>query len=221
MTNLSSLSSIIDIDGKVSPTILAEIFGVNVQVLYADAQKGRLPSVLVESTYRECIQMYVKHFKKNVDLKMEQEKNERELKEKKLQLDIELKEKQLSAKKKGYAGDLGDADPLHPLVAAKMKQDIRLGIAREVQLYQKLTIERKEYLEVKELYGLAEPLMQMIKTVLIDIADNFPETQEKIDECMDTLYTLGTKMIEHATEDGKEYLDKVLESDIDIDAIDI
>lgn len=221
MTNLSSLSSIVDLDSKVSPSILAEILGVNVQVLYSDARKGRLPSVLIEATYRECIQMYVAHYKKNVDLKLEQEKNERELREKKLQLDIEFKEKQIASKKKGFSGDTGEADPLHPLVAAKMKQDIRLGIAREAQLWLKVAVERQEYISVRELYTLTEPFVQAIKTVLVSLSTEYPEAQESIDDSMESLYNLGMKLLEQANMDKDEFVNRMLEKDIDIDAIEL
>ncbi|MBM3204114.1 hypothetical protein FJZ55_09455, partial [Candidatus Woesearchaeota archaeon] len=221
MTNLSSLSSIVDLDAKVSPSILAEILGVNVQVLYSDARKGRLPSVLIEATYRECIQMYVAHYKKNVDLKLEQEKNERELREKKLQLDIEFKEKQIASKKKGFSGDTGEADPLHPLVAAKMKQDIRLGIAREAQLWLKVAIERQEYISVRELYALTEPFVQAIKTVLVSLSTEYPEAQESIDDSMESLYNLGMKLLEQANMDKDEFVNRMLEKDIDIDTIEL
>jgi len=221
MTNLSSLSSIVDLDAKVSPSILAEILGVNVQILYSDARKGRLPSVLIEASYRECIQMYVAHYKKNVDLKLEQEKNERELREKKLQLDIEFKEKQIASKKKGFSGDTGEADPLHPLVAAKMKQDIRLGIAREAQLWLKVAVERQEYISVRELYTLTEPFVQAIKTVLVSLSTEYPEAQESIDDSMESLYNLGMKLLEQASMDKDEFVNRMLEKDIDIDTIEL
>jgi len=221
MTNLSSLSSIVDLDAKVSPSILAEILGVNVQILYSDARKGRLPSVLIEASYRECIQMYVAHYKKNVDLKLEQEKNERELREKKLQLDIEFKEKQIASKKKGFSGDTGEADPLHPLVAAKMKQDIRLGIAREAQLWLKVAVERQEYISVRELYTLTEPFVQAIKTVLVSLSIEYPEAQESIDDSMESLYNLGMKLLEQASMDKDEFVNRMLEKDIDIDTIEL
>jgi len=221
MTNLSSLDSIIDMDGKVSPIVLAGILGLNVSVLYSEAAKGRLPSVLIESTYRECIQMYVKHFKKVQDVKLEQERNERELKELKLQKDIEFKQAQIDAKRKGFTGDSGESDPLHPLVAAKMKQEIRLGIAKEAQLYQKLAIEKEEYINISELYKLVEPLLQIIKTSLTDISDTFPETSETIDENLETLKNFGQKLVEQAKEDKQGYIDYILAKDIDVEEIEV
>lgn len=221
MADLTSLTSIIDIDSNVSPAILAGILGINVSLLYQESQKGRLPPVLIESTYRECIQMYVTHFKKNNEVKLEKEKNERELKERKLQLDIEFKERQLASKKKGFSGDIGEGDPLHPLVAAKLKQDIRLGIAREAQLWLKVAVERQDYISVKELYVLVEPFLQSIKAILVSLANDYPDAQEAIDESMENLYNLGMKLLEQSGMDKDEFVNRMLEKDLDIDTIEL
>ena len=211
-------SLIVDLHDKVSPALLSAILGINVSLLYQESQKGRLPVSLTESTYIECIQMYTNWFKKSVDVKLAKEANERELKELKLQEDIKFKEQKLKAKRTSFT-DTGEVDPIHPLVAAKMKQDIRLGIAREAQIWLKVAIERAEYISCRELFALTEPFIQGIKSVLVNLSNEHPETQEVVDEGMESLYNLGMKLIENANVDKDEFVTKMLEKDVDIDAI--
>lgn len=211
-------SLIVDLHDKVSPAILSAILGINVSLLYQESQKGRLPPILIESTYLECIQQYNTWFKKSVDVKLEKEKNERELRELKLQEDIKFKEQKIKAKRNSFT-DAGESDPLHPLVEAKMKQDIRLGIAREAQIWLKVAIERQEYIACRELFNLTEPFIQAIKTVLVNLSNEHPETQEVVDDGMESLYNLGRKLIEQSNVDKDEFVTKMLEKEIDIDSI--
>jgi len=108
-----------------------------------------------------------------------------------------------------------------PLVAAKMKQDIRLGIAKEAQLWLRIAIERQEYLAVDEVFKLTEPFLQAIKNILVSLASDIPEVQASIDEGMETLYNLGLKLVENADIDGDKFVERMLEKELDLTDIEI
>lgn len=235
MTDSNSL--IVNLDAKVSPIILASILGVNISLIYQESSCGRLPLNITEATYKECIQMYITHFKKNADLKLTKEANEQELRRAKLAEDtrikeekIRLKEEQDRAKAESKTrrtfssledGEEGSNDGMPPLVAAKMKQDIRLGIAKELQLYQRIAIERNDYVAVKEIIPLLEPFLQAIKNNLVDLSADNPEIQEKIDQNLESLYNLGVAMIEKADLDSDRYVQYILDKELDITDIEI
>jgi len=222
--------AIINLDGKVSPAILASIFGCNVSLVYQEVQAGRLPNPVIEHTYRECIQAYLTYFKKNQDLKIEKEKNEARLKELKLEKDLEFKDRKhrakLEAEEKAREAkgsrdfSLGD-DGMPPLMAAKTKQDIRLGKAREQQLWIKASIERGEYLSVTELVELCEPLIMTIRQSLLSIALENETVQRQVDQIMENLYQLGTSLVEQADFDSNRFITTIMNQDIDITEIDI
>jgi len=223
--------SIINLDGKVSPAILSSILGINVSLVYQECQKGRLPSPIVEHTYREAIQAYINHFKKAQDLKIEKERNETRLKEIKLEKDLEFKDRKLRAKleaeekarqEKGKSRDFSqDDDGMPPLMAAKTRQDIRLGRAREQQLWIKASIERGEYLNILELKELVEPLIMTIRQSLLSIALENDIVQKQVDQIMENLYQLGVTMVEQAEIDSDRFISTVMEQEIDISEIDI
>jgi len=229
---LESNSLIVNMDEKVSPIVLASILGINISLVYQESQAGRLPLVLTEATYKECLQMYIAHFKKSVDLKLVKEQNEQELKKAKLAEDTRLKEEKIRIKEeldRAKAGSkrsfssTGDEpnDGMPPLMAAKMKQDIRLGIAKEAQLWLKIAIERGEYISVNELYELTEPFLQAIKNVLVSLSSDIPEVQQAVDDGMETLYNLGVKLIENANNDGEQFVQMMLERELELSDIEI
>lgn len=234
MTDSNTL--IINLDAKVSPIILASILGVNISLVYQEAQAGRLPLNITEATYKECIQMYITHFKKNADLKLVKEANEQELRKAKLIEDTRLKEEKFrlkdeqdraraESKTRRTFSSVSDGDDsndgMPPLVAAKMKQDIRLGIAKEAQLWLRIAIERQEYISVNELYKLTEPFLQAIKNVLVSIASDVPEVQSSVDQGMETLYNLGVKLIENSANDGEQFVQRMLDKELDLTDIEI
>lgn len=230
---LDSNSVIVNMDAKVSPIVLASILGINISLVYQEAQSGRLPLNITEATYKECIQMYIAHFKKSVELKLAKEQNEQELKLAKLAEDTKIKEEKLRIKeeldrskasnKRSFSsvGEDDGNDGMPPLMAAKIRQDIRLGVAKEAQLWLRVAIERGQYIAVNELYELTEPFLQAIKNVLVSLASDIPEVQEAVDQGMETLYNLGVKLIEESENDGERFVQRMLEREISPNDIEI
>jgi hypothetical protein len=215
---------IINLESNCSPAILAGILGVNVAYLYQNAQAGIIPSDFINYSYRTIIRTYYNYYKKNMELKVVKENNEHELrivKEKEASRLREEKFKHKEAQKKSFSDGDSEDGGLHPLVAAKMKQEIRLNVAKEAQLWLKIAIERQEYIAVKELFGLVEPFMQAIKNLLVSLANDVPEVTGQIDQGMEHLYNLGTKIMEHADIDSQKFVERMLDKDIDITDIEL
>lgn len=226
---MSSAMQFIDLDTKVSPAILASIFGCNVSLIYQDVQSGKLPNPIIDHTYRECIQFSRKYMLKNVEVKLEKEANEQRLKEAKLIEDTKFRESKLRAKEKteqdsrerkndsGFEGD----DGMPPLLAAKVKQEIRLGIAREQQLWIKASIDRADYLSQEELLELCEPLMLAIRQSLISVSLESEEAEKQIDLLMENLYKLGTTMVDHSNIDSDNFISAIMKKEIDFTELDL
>jgi hypothetical protein len=226
----NSNPQIIGLQDKVSPIILASIFGCNISLIYQEQQAGRLPANLLESTYIEAIQHYIRYFKKATELKILKETNEQELRLQKLKQDKQIQEEKLATKleqekllaeKKAerrrptFSGEEGE-DSIHPLVAAKMKQNIKTEIAREEQIWQKIAIERKDYISSEEMVELCEPFIMSIRDIFLSIGQMSPELEKKVDESMENLFNLGTQLIVDAELDSKEFVKSMLAKEIEM-----
>lgn len=212
MSSDSSSDQVLFLDGNVSPAILSAIFGFNVSYLYSEAQKGRLPQNLTELTYRQAIQHYVNYWRKDQEYKIA--KLEAETRRKEEEKAARAEEKKRRAV--GLAAGIED-DSIHPLVAAKMKQDVRLGRAREEQLLQKNAIERGDYISTEKMAELVEPLVIQLRGSLLALADISSEHEKLIDGVMQDIYNLGVKLLEEAEKDAKEYVTLMMEREIEFD----
>jgi len=208
-------ASIIDLEGKVSPIVLAGILGINVSLVYQNSQAGIIPSDFINYSYREVLQQYIRYYKKLEAVKLAKVETEKELKRSKIEETIRAKE--------GRSFDNGDfnAPSIHPLVAAKLKQDIRIGRVKEEQLLLRNSIERGEYISWREASDLFEPFLHAIKNNLVSIASDNPELQEQIDQNMESLYNLSIVICEKADMDSSNYVKRMLARDLDITEIEI
>jgi hypothetical protein len=219
-----SNGSIIDIDSKVSPVVLAGILGINVSLIYQNAQQGIIPVDFINYSYRDILQRYIAYYKKNVELKIVKEQADKEVRIAKEQEAARLKEEKFKAKdqaRRTFDGDNEEGGGLHPLVAAKLKQEIRLNRVKEEQLLLRNSIERGEYVSMKEIVILLEPYLQAIKNNLVSIASDVPEVQSQIDQNMENLYNLGIAISQKAGIDSTEFVQKMLDKELDISEIEI
>ena len=205
MADLTQIT-IINIDDKASPSILAGLVGRNVSLLYQWAKDGRLPSITTGNfSYRQCIQHLVDAFISNEQVKIVKAEKEAELRREKL------------AKKTITSTDFKEEDNIHPLVAAKLRQNIKTEYAREAELWQKIAIKNEEYVEFTKKLSLVEPFILHIRDLLLGITLDFPETQETIDEGMEALYNLGIKLLEEVKIDRDEFVQNMLNKDVNTD----
>ena len=193
---------IIDLNSLVSPAILGEILGYNVSLLYQDKQKGIVftEKEIKDYTYREAIHDYLKCFKKSA-----------EAKRLKAQAEIDAKK----ARTVKYGGD-GD-DSMHPVMVARQMQATRKDKAMEEQIYQKIAIERGDYLSTSESLELAKPFIMTIRDELIAATLDHPELTEVIDRVMESLHKVGLQLMEEAEEDSKAFITEMLTREIEND----
>jgi hypothetical protein len=207
-------SSIINLDAKVSPSVLAGLVGRNVSYLYQLVQSGRIP-VLTESTYRQCIQAYINDLTKGVEAKLAKVEAEKEIALIKEQ--TRLAEEERKKAKRVSFGSSGDDGDMHPVILAKYKQNIKTERVREEEITLKNSITRGKYIDMGNLMDLTEPFIMAIRDTLVYIANSTEDKklQAKVDEAMDELRQLGTTMLEDAEIDGKNYVDVMLARDFD------
>ncbi|MCK9622608.1 MAG: hypothetical protein M0R47_18990 [Methylobacter sp.] len=210
------------IDGKVEPAKLAALLGVNISLIYQEKQQGLFgEKEFIDMTYREAIQVYRNRLKKSVELKVAKEETERQIKLKKIEEDRIFKEKKAKNNMSGGLINLDGEDTMHPLMKKKMIQEIKLSRVKEVQSWMKVAEEKKQFLNAAELTNLLEPFMHVIKNVLISISTDYPQTQEKIDSCMNNLYGFGEKLLQQVNEDEAMFVEEMLDKDIDDEILEL
>jgi hypothetical protein len=212
--NLSA-DSVIFLDGEVSPAILASVFGYNVSYLYQEAQKGSFPtngSSFKDVTYRQALKFHNDYYRKAQELKAIKLQNDQALKEQKLRDDLELKKRKVAA----FSAESGD-DTMHPLMAMKLKQDVRLNRAREEQLLQKTAIERGEFISLEQQAELIEPMVIQLRGSLLSLADISEEHEKLVDTIMEDIYNLAVKLTESAIDDAKDYVQELMNREIEFD----
>jgi len=198
----------ININDKVSPAILASLINRNVSLVYQWAQQGRFPDIKADSyTYKQCIDHAISSL-----LKAE------EAKKVKAELDAKIKAER-AQRGKFISGDSEFDDTIHPLMAAKLKQNIKTEIAREADLWQKIAIKRGEYVALGDKLELVESFVLSIRDTLIFISNNYPEIQARVDEAMEELYQLGVTLIAEADVDMDSYIDTMLAKEVDLDEV--
>lgn len=186
----------LDLEQKVEPAKLAGILGCNVSWLYQCSQTNKVPGEVKNYSYLEWIRKYIDYYKNNTEAKVTKYKLEQE------------------EKAKRFTNKDGENEGMPPLVAAKIKQEIRLNLAKEAQIWQKNAIERWDYISIAEMTELVEPFIMTIRTNLLEIALQSEETEKKVDEIMDTLYILGTRLVEKAEKEQKEIVEKILAKEL-------
>lgn len=186
----------LDLEQKVEPAKLAGILGCNVSWLYQCSQTNKVPGEVKDYSYLSWIRKYIDYYKNNTEAKVTKYKLEQE------------------EKAKRFTNKDGENEGMPPLVAAKIKQEIRLNLAKEAQIWQKNAIERWDYISIAEMTELVEPFIMTIRTNLLEIALQSEETEKKVDEIMDTLYILGTRLVEKAEKEQKEIVEKILAKEL-------
>ena len=203
-------SDILFIEGKVEPAKLAGLFGINVSALYQDHQKGLFgPKPLIEQTYKEVLYNYRQGMIRSVELKLLKEQNEQALRLKKVEEKAATKKAQIASV------SLEVEDTMHPLMKQKLTQEIKLNRVKEVQHWLKVAQEKNQMLNSNELAYLLSPFIQTIKSVLVSISADFPETSQRIENAMNNLAAFGEKIVQMTDKDDELFIEEMLEKDIE------
>lgn len=194
----------------VEPTRFAGIFGISSAQIYQDHQKGLFGTRNFDQlTYLDALRAYRLNLIKSVEVKALKEKNKHEIELKKLE---EKKKQKLEVSKIDY--DSGE-DTLHPLVKAKMQQEIKLLKMKEISEWLKIAETRNELLSANKLESMILPFINIIKNSIVSISLDYPETREKIDEILNSLADLGQRFLEECSSDENDFISTMLEKDFD------
>ena len=97
---------------------------------------------------------------------------------------------------------------------AKLAQDIRNGIAKEYLQWMEIKTIKEEVIDMAVMKELFEPVFQIIRSSLVNISRQHPETTTTIDNTLESLYSLGHKLAEAANEDSRHYVQLMLDKDL-------
>jgi len=114
--------------------------------------------------------------------------------------------KRLKNKATDKSGDISEQ-----IAMAKM----RLDYARTETLYLDQQIKRKEFVEIKELAELMEPIFHYVMSGLHNLARDYPAITDKVTGLTKTWQRLGTIICEKANMDGESFVYDMLNKDIE------
>ena len=97
---------------------------------------------------------------------------------------------------------------------AKLAQDIRNGIAKEELQWLEIKREKEQLIDVNEMKELFEPIFQIIRSSLVNLSRQYPETQKEVDNMMNSLFTLGEKIAVKANQEANDFVQSMLEKEL-------
>lgn len=97
---------------------------------------------------------------------------------------------------------------------AKLAQDIRNGIAKEELQWLEIKREKEQLIDVLEMKELFEPIFQIIRSSLVNLSRQYPETQKDVDNMMNSWFTLGEKIVAKAGQDANDFVQSMLEKEL-------
>ena len=106
------------------------------------------------------------------------------------------------------------------LLDRKTLQEIRLGIAKEEAQWLAIKRERELLIDREEFIQVMSPIFGIIKSGLVNLTREFPETQSKIDTLLKTWQQMGDQILQEAKEDGSNFVQKMLEAEVELSETD-
>ena len=100
---------------------------------------------------------------------------------------------------------------------AKLAQDIRNGIAKEELQWLEIKKEKELLIDVNEMKELFEPIFQIIRSSLVNVARKHPSTVADIDNMLGSLTELGTKIAARASDDANYFVQSMLEKELSLE----
>jgi hypothetical protein len=100
---------------------------------------------------------------------------------------------------------------------AKLAQDIRNGIAKEELQWLEIKKEKELLIDVNEMKELFEPIFQIIRSSLVNVARTHPSTVADIDNMLGSLTELGTKIATRANDDANYFVQSMLEKELSLE----
>lgn len=100
---------------------------------------------------------------------------------------------------------------------AKLAQDIRNGIAKEELQWLEVKKEKELLVDVNEMKELFEPIFQIIRSSLVNVARRHPETVSDIDNMLGSLSDLGKKVATRAGQDADTFVQSMLDRELTLE----
>lgn len=100
---------------------------------------------------------------------------------------------------------------------AKLAQDIRNGIAKEELQWLEIKKEKELLVDVNEMKELFEPIFQIIRSSLVNVARRHPETVSDIDNMLGSLSDLGKKVATRAGQDADTFVQSMLDKELTLE----
>jgi ERCC4-related helicase len=100
---------------------------------------------------------------------------------------------------------------------AKLAQDIRNGIAKEELQWIEIRKEKELLIDVNEMKELFEPIFQIIRSSLVNVARKHPSTVADIDNMLGSLTELGSKIASRANDDANYFVQSMLEKELSLE----
>ena len=100
---------------------------------------------------------------------------------------------------------------------AKLAQDIRNGIAKEELQWLEIKKEKELLVDVNEMKELFEPIFQIIRSSLVNVARRHPETVSDIDSMLGSLSDLGKKVATRAGQDADTFVQSMLDKELTLE----
>ena len=97
----------------------------------------------------------------------------------------------------------------------KMLQEIRNGIAKEEKQWLDIRAQRGMLIDKEELKNVVEPVFHLVRSGLVNLSREYPDLQEKIDGILRSWSVLGTATKIKAETDSNQYVQNMLELDVD------
>lgn len=101
------------------------------------------------------------------------------------------------------------------LLDTKMEQDIRLSKAREALQWLEVKKIKADLVDIKEMSELILPVFHLIRGNLLNLTRVFPETIPHVDKMLESLHSLGERIVKKAQEDGDNYVSEQLSKPVD------
>ena len=99
---------------------------------------------------------------------------------------------------------------------AKLAQDIRNGIAKEELQWLEIKREKEQLIDVAEMKDLFEPIFQIIRSSLVNLTRQYPETETTVDNMLNGWYVLGGKIAAKAGQEADDFVQSMLEKELEM-----
>ena len=102
------------------------------------------------------------------------------------------------------------------IAEAKMLQDIRNSVARTELAWLDVKERKGELLDKQALQEVVYPIFNLVKSGLVSLAREMPETQIKVDSILRSWATLGDKIVLETDAEGKQFVADMIEKDPEV-----